>query len=230
MEREAHYLGHRERLRKRLLKAGAEGLHDYEILELLLTYALPRKDVKLIAKELITQFGSFSAVLDAGVEELQKVPGLGPTSACLLPLVKEASNAYLAEKMEQKDLLSSPRAAIDFAQAKLAGRTNEAFMVIYLNTRNEATDYEILHEGTLDSSIVYPRRIVEGALNHHASGLLLVHNHPSGHPDPSLEDKEITQAILKAAQTVDIRVLDHIIVGKGGYFSFVENHLLEEQP
>ena len=228
MEEKPDYWGHRERLRERLLKTGAEGLHDYEILELLLTYAFPRKDVKPVAKKLIKHFGSLSNVLDASVEELQEVPGLTPRSAFLLPLVKEASNSYLAEKMKQKDLLTSPQAAVEFARAKLVGRTNESFMVIYVNTRNEATDYEILHEGTLDSSVVYPRRIIEGAINHHASGLLLVHNHPSGHTDPSSEDKHITQAIMKAAQTMDIHVLDHVIVGKGGYFSFAENRLLEE--
>ena len=125
-------------------------------------------------------------------------------------------------------MLSSPKVAVEFARAKFGGKANENFMVIYLNTRNEAIGYEILYEGTLDSSVVYPRRIIEGAISHHASGLLVVHNHPSGHTDPSTEDKHITQAILKAAQTMDIRLLDHIIVGKGGYFSFAENRLLEE--
>ena len=228
MEENPDYWGHRERLRERLLNTGSEGFHDYELLELLLTYAFPRKDVKPLAKKLIKHFGSFSNVLDASVDELQKVPGLTPRSAFLLPLVKEASGVYLAEKMRQKDLLTSPQAAVDFARAKLAGKANEVFMVIYLNTRNEAFGYEILHEGTLDSSAVYPRRIIEGAINHRASGLLLVHNHPSGHTDPSSEDKHITQAIMKAAQTMDIHILDHIIVGKGGYFSFAENRLLEE--
>ncbi|MDY7018962.1 MAG: DNA repair protein RadC [Chloroflexota bacterium] len=228
MEKKPDYWGHRERLRERLLKTGAEGFHDYEIIELLLTYAFPRKDVKPVAKKLIKHFGSLSNVLDASVEELQEVPGLTSRSAFLIPLVKEASNAYLAEKMKQKDLLTSPQAAVEFARAKLVGRSNESFMVIYVNTRNEAIDYEILHEGTLDSSVVYPRRIIEGAINHHASGLLLVHNHPSGHTDPSSEDKHITQTIIKAARTMDIHVLDHVIVGKGGYFSFAENRLLEE--
>ena len=228
MEKKPHYWGHRERLRERLIKTGAEGLHDYEVLELLLTYAFPRRDVKPLAKKLIEHFGSFSNALDASVEELQNVPGLTPRAALLLPLVKEASGVYLAEKMKPRDLLTSPQAAVNFARAKLAGKANEVFMVLYLNTRNEAIDYEILHEGTLDSSVVYPRRIIEGAINHRASELLLIHNHPSGHTDPSPEDKRITQTILKATQTMDIRVLDHIIVGKGGYFSFAENHLLEE--
>ena len=228
MEEKPHYLGHRERLRERLLKTGAEGLHDYEILELLLTYAFPRKDVKPLAKKLLMHFGGFANVLDASAEELQKVPGLTPRSALLLPLVKEASGAYLAEKMKQKDLLTSPQAVVEFARVRLAGRVNEVFMVIYLNTRNEAIGYEIIHEGTLNSSVVYPRRIIEGSINYNASGLLLIHNHPSGHTDPSPEDKHITQVIMKAARTMDIHVLDHIIVGKGGYFSFAENHLLEE--
>ena len=229
MEEKPHYLGHRERLRKRFKEVGVEGLHDYEILELILTYAIPRRDVKPLAKELIRKFGSLSNVLDAEAKELRKVRGIGERSAILIKLVKETSAFYLAERMKRKDLLNSPQAVVDFARMKLAGRPNEAFMVIYLNAKNEALDYEIVHEGTVDSSVVYPRRIVEGALAHHAVGLVLVHNHPSGHPEPSWEDKLITRNIVSAARTMDIRVLDHIVVGKEGYFSFKENKLMPNE-
>ena len=220
-----HYIGHRERLRERFRRAGAEGLHDYELLELLLTYAIPRKDVKPLAKELIKKFGGLSGVLDAKQEELEEVPGLGPRSATLIRLVKELHGAYLAEQMEHRDLLSSPQTVVDFARVKLAGLPHEALMVIYLNIKNEVIDHEVLHEGTVDRVVIYPRRIVEAALAHHAAGLILIHNHPSGHPEPSEEDRRLTQAVAAAARTVDIRLLDHIIVGRDGYYSFREEGL-----
>jgi len=221
-----HYWGHRDRLRKRFRKAGGKGLHDYELLELLLTYALPRKDVKPLAKELIERFKSLAGVLDASYDELEGVPGVSPTTATLMPLVKEVCAAYLAEGMRHRDLLHSPQAVVEFARLKLAGCPHEAFMVIYLNTKNQVIDYETIHEGTIDRAVIYPRRIVESALSHHAAGIVLVHNHPSGHVEPSQEDKSITGAILQAAGTVDIRVLDHIIVGKDGYLSFLQEGLL----
>lgn len=221
-----HYIAHRERLRKRFQQAGVKGLHDYELLELLLTYAIPRKDVKPVAKELIKRFGSLAGVLDASSKELEDTYGFGSASATLVRLVKEVSGEYLAEKMKHKDLLTSPQAVVDFARVKLAGYPHEVFMVIYLNTRNEVIDFNIVHEGTIDRAIVYPRRIVEEALAYHAAGLLLVHNHPSGHAEPSEEDKSITLSIVEATRPVDIQVIDHIIVGKDSHFSFVENQLL----
>ncbi len=222
-----HYLGHRERLRKRFERAGSRGLHDYELLELLLTYSIPRKDIKPIAKDLIKRFDSFNGVFDASLDELRDLPGLGSTSAVLIQVIKEIFAVYLGEKMKRKDLLSSPQLAVDFARIKLAGLSHEAFMVIYLNTKNEAIRSEIIHEGTVDRAIIYPRRIIESALTYHAAGLLLTHNHPSGYPQPSDEDKKITSAIAEAARTMDIRIIDHIIVGKKGYFSFVEKQLNE---
>lgn len=222
-----HYLEHRKRLRDRFQKAGVDGLNDYELLELLLTYALARKDVKPIAKDLVKRFGSVSGVLDAERKELEQVEGMGSISATLIRLVKELCGAYLGEGIKRKkDVLSSPRSVADFARLKLAGLSHEAFMVIYLNVKNEVLHYENLQEGTVDHVVVYPRRIIEAALSHHASGLILVHNHPSGNTDPSEEDKQLTRQIIKAAGTLDIKVLDHIIVGKGGYFSFMENNLM----
>lgn len=220
-----HYLEHRKRLREKFQKAGAEGLHDYELLELLLTYALPRKDVKPIAKALLDRFDGLAGILDATQRELEEIKGLGPNSATLIRLVKEFCVTYLAERMKRKDLLSSPQAVVDFARAKLAGLPHEAFMVIYLNTKNEVIEHEVIHEGTVDRAVVYPRKIIESALAHHAVGLILVHNHPSGYPEPSPEDQRLTHAIAEAARTVDIRVLDHIIVGKSNYFSFREHQV-----
>lgn len=221
-----HYWEHRERLRERFRRAGGKGLHDYELLELLLTYGRPRKDLKPLAKDLIKRFKSLAGVLDASYDDLKEVPGVGPVTATLIPLVKEVGAAYLAEGMKQGDLLRSPQTVVDFARLKLVGCPHEAFMVIYLNTKNQVVDYETIHEGTIDRAVVYPRRIVESALSHHAAGIVLVHNHPSGHVEPSQEDKDITGAVAQAAGTVDIRVLDHIIVGRDGYLSFLQEGLL----
>lgn len=221
-----HYINHRKRLRERFQKAGADGMHDYELLELLLTYSIPRRDVKPVAKKLINTFGSLPGVLDADRSELEKLSGVGSMSASLIRLVKELYTTYLSERMKDADILSSPEAVIDFSRVKLAGLANEAFMVIYINVKNEVIDYALLQEGTLDNVAVYPRRIVETALSHHASGIILVHNHPSGNPLPSKEDKLLTKEIADAVFALDMRVLDHLIVGKEGYFSFMENNLI----
>ncbi|MDO8955349.1 MAG: DNA repair protein RadC [Deltaproteobacteria bacterium] len=226
MENKPDYLGHRKRLRERFRKNGTEGMHDYEVLELLLTYAIPRKDVKPIAKDLLKRFGSLSGVLDAGQKELEEVANIGPISSTLIRLVKETCGIYLAKKMRNKDVLSSPQAVLDFARVKLAGLPHEAFMVIFLNAKNKVLDYKVLQEGTVDRAVIYPRRMVEEALAHHAAGIILVHNHPSGDSEPSPEDKQLTRSLTEAARTIDLRVLDHIIVGKEGYCSFLESRLM----
>jgi DNA repair protein RadC len=217
---------HRKRLRERFQRGGAAGLHNYELLELLLTYAVPRVDVKPPAKALLKRFRTLSGVLDASQTELESVRGLGGTSAVLIRLVKQLLSGYLEEQIQRRDVLSSPEAVRDFARVKLAGLPHEAFMVIFLDVKNHVIHHEVLHEGTVDRAVVYPRRIIESALAHHAAGLILSHNHPSGDPEPSQEDKRLTRSVVDAARTVEIRVLDHLIVGKAGYFSFHENQLL----
>jgi DNA repair protein RadC len=225
MLQEPHYVEHRKRLKERF-RERAEGLRDYELLELLLTYSIPRKDVKPVAKGLIKRFGSLSGVLDGEQSELETSNGLGPHSATLIRLCRELCCAYLAEGLKRKDALSSPEAVVDFARARLAGLAHEAFMVIFLNVKNEVLRFEILHEGTVDRAVIYPRRIVEAAIANRAVNLILVHNHPSGHTEPSAEDKVITRSIVDAARTLEIRVLDHLIVGRGGHFSFAANGLI----
>src|SRR5436853_6046534 len=226
MDDKPHYIEHRKRLRERFIRAGPDGLQDYELLELLLTYAIPRVDVKPVAKSLLKRHGGLAGVLDAPQNELESEPGLGTESAVLIRLINEMCSAYLKEGASQRDVLSSPEAVVNFARAQIAGLPHEAFMLIFLNTKNEMIDSEIVQEGTVDRATVYPRRVIEAALSRHASSLILVHNHPSGHPDPSAEDKVLTRTILEAARTMDIRVLDHIIVGRRGHFSFAENRLM----
>jgi DNA repair protein RadC len=164
--------------------------------------------------------------LDASIEELRHVPEVGIASATLVKLVKELCAIYLAQGMEKRDVLTSPQRVLDFSRMKLAGLPHEAFMAIYVNTQNEVIGHGVVNEGTVDQVAVYPRRIVEQALARHATGLIVVHNHPSGYVEPSEEDKQLTRALKQAAQLLDIRLLDHIVVGKSGYFSFLERGLL----
>jgi DNA repair protein RadC len=220
------YFEHRKRLRERFVNAGPRGLTDYELLELLLTYAIPRQDIKPVAKSLLRRFTTVGGVLSAGKHDLESVRGLGPQSALLIRLVKELFCVYVEERIVTSDVLSSPDAVVEFAKVKLGRAAHEAFMVVYLNVKNHVISHEIINEGTVDHAVVYPRRVVESALANHAASLILVHNHPSGDPTPSPEDKFLTKSIIEAARTMEIRVVDHVIVGRGAHFSFHENHLL----
>jgi DNA repair protein RadC len=226
MVEKPHFLAHRSRLRARFRKTEGQGLHEYELLELLLTYAIPRIDVKPIAKRLFERFGGLSGVLDASQREIEGISGVGPISATLIRLVKALCVSYSAERMRNKDILSSPQSVLDFSRLKITGLPNEALMTIYVNVKNQVIDYEMLNEGTVDNVVIYPRRIIEGALRCHASGLIIVHNHPSGNPKPSEEDRLLTNSLSEISKTLDIRLLDHIIVGRDGHFSFRERGLL----
>lgn len=221
-----HVKGHRERLRKRFLDAGLEAMHDYEAVELLLTFVIPRRDVKPLAKNLLARFGSLAGIMDASPRELSAVNGMGSNAAVLLALIKQLCAAYLSDKMKQCEILGSPQAVHDFARMKLGGLPEEAFMVIYLNVKNRVITHEIVIRGTVDQAMVYPRNIVKNTLDNHASNLILVHNHPSGICDPSSDDIRLTDALRAAARTINVKILDHIIVGKGNYYSFVEHGLL----
>ena len=219
--------GHRERLKAKFLSSGFAGLHDYEQLELLLTFAIPRQDVKPVAKALLKQFKSLPGILDAPHSELVKVSGIGANAATLLKVVKETCCEYLSANMQGDQVtLSTPCSVKDFARMKLGGSKNEAFMVIYLNTQNRVIDHEIEFVGTVNKTIVYPRNIIKNALLKDATGLIVVHNHPSGTPTPSKHDLELTQSLKEAAQTVNIRLLDHLIVTQSSTLSFVEKNLL----
>lgn len=227
MNETPHYAGHRKRLQERFQKSAAQGMHQYEVLELLLTYAIPRKDVKPVAKALMKRFGSISGILDARLEDLHTVQGIGTTSTTLMKLVKEMIGMYFQDRMAKSDFLSSPQAVINFARARISGNSYESFMAVYLNVKNVPVAHEILHEGTLDHAVVYPRRVIESAISHRAASVIFIHNHPSGQCEPSSQDRELTRTLAKATSAVEIRLLDHIIIGKGGYFSFAEKNLPE---
>ena len=231
-----HYYGHRKRLRERFKKTGLVSFQDYEAIEFLLTLAIPRKDVKIPAKEAIKRFGSFRGVLDAPIEELKKIPGIGEVAPLAIRFIREAANLYLQPK-SQTDLtlekiepevisLKDPKVLCDYCRAALGAQPNETFKVIYLDSRFRVIDLETMTEGTIDRATVYPRKVMESALKKKASILVFAHNHPDGNINPSDHDKILTRALVLAAKTLNITVFDHIIVSKDEAFSFRKEGLL----
>lgn len=221
-----HYLGHRRRLKERYLGGGCDGLQDHEKVELLLSYGLPRKDTKPLAKELLRRFQNIKGVLDAPVEELTAVPGLGIHTALLLKLVKDMGAAYLLVRARAKIPLSSSEELLDFCKTKLGGLKDERFYVCYLDARNRLLAMELIQEGSVNQAVVYPRKVLEGALKYKASAMILVHNHPSGHVQPSDSDVRLTRIIQDAARFLDIPVHDHVIVGENQIFSLRSEGLM----
>jgi DNA repair protein RadC len=219
--------GHRERLRKRFIKSGLAGFHDYEIVELLLVLATPQKDMKDQAKEAIKRFGSLRGVLEAPVEELRKIKGIGPVNSLGIKIIQEVAREFLKEKMLEKPAFGSAQAIFDYLYHSMRDLKKEVFKVLYLNSQNQILASEDLSEGTVDSSVVWPREVAAGALRNNATGLIFAHNHPSGNPEPSDNDKEVTHDLVYAAKIMQIKVLDHIIIGDNRYFSFAAEGLIE---
>jgi DNA repair protein RadC len=223
-----HYTGHRERLRNRFLKSGYDGMADYEVVELLLTLAIPRKDVKEPAKRLIQQFGNLKGILDAPVEELRKVEKIGEVTAVALKIIRAAATLYLQQNAEGREMLSDPLQLAAFWRMRIGGLANEVFQVGYLDSayRLLRDGIETLEEGTIDRAAVYPRRVVESALRRGAAALIVAHNHPNGNVQPSEQDKLMTRALVLAAETVQLKIVDHLIVSSADVFSFRKAGLL----
>ncbi|MDD4003792.1 MAG: DNA repair protein RadC [Elusimicrobiaceae bacterium] len=215
-----HHEGHRQRLRERFRAAGLDALLDHEVLELLLTYSIPRRDTKPLAWALLKKFGTLSGVLDAKPQELSEVPGMGRESVTLLTLLRAVMKRYFMGSLQKKEMLRSPDEVVDFCRASLEGEKDEIFEVLYLTIKNTVIGCERLSSGTIDRAAVSPRRVVENSLKARAASLILVHNHPSGNATPSREDILITEEIIRAARALDIAVLDHIIIGKNEHYSF----------
>jgi DNA repair protein RadC len=220
-----HYCGHRQRLKEKFLLS-PDALGDYELIELLLTYAIPRKDVKPLAKTLLTHFKDIQSILNADIEALLEVRGLSRNSALLIKLIHELESKSMALKFTSKYSLNSPDEVIEFARKKLASLKHEAFMVIYLNSRNKVETYEIINEGTVNKVVIYPRNLIKNALKNNASAIILIHNHPSGECEPSASDIHLTGLISKAASVMDMKLLDHIIVTSHDSFSFANEQIL----
>ncbi len=213
--------GHRKRLRERFLSAGLEAFHDHEVLELILTYAIPKKDVKPIAKALLSHFHSFHAVLEAPRELLEKVPGVGLQASILLSCLLKIFERYQQDKQKSKKYISSPEEAWEYIRPVI-DKSYESFWLIALDSQNKIIACEMIQKGTVNRTPLVPRMVVEASIKHKASGIIIAHNHPSGNPKPSKADHEITSILKKILEAIDIKLLDHIIVGENSYFSFLQ--------
>ncbi len=216
---EAHYHGHRERLRSRFRDNGDGALADYEILELLLFRLIPRRDTKPIAKALIDRFGSLAAVFGAQPALLQEVKGIGETIATELKLVSAIAHRMLKSELTGKQVLSSWSSVIEYCHAAMAFESREQFRILFLDKRNALIADEVQGRGTVDHTPVYPREVVKRALELSATAIILVHNHPSGDPTPSRADIDMTHVIVSTAKPLGITVHDHIIIGREGHAS-----------
>ncbi len=220
--------GHRRRLREKFLKAGLRGFLDYEIIELLLTLGTPRRDCKLQAREAVSRFRTLRGVLEASPDELQKIKGIGPHNMFGLKLIQEVSRRFLRDRMMSKPYCHSSKEVFDYLYHALRDVKKEKFKVLFLGPKNQIMEEKTVFEGTVDTSVVYPREIVKEALKCNASSLIFVHNHPSGDPQPSMSDRGITRDLVFAANIMQLRVLDHIIIGNNCYFSFADEGLIED--
>lgn len=217
------YMGHRQRIRDKFATGGLDHFLDHETLELLLTYCIARRDTKPIAWALIKRFGNLSAVLDAPVEELCEVPGMGEHSAQFLKLIRSVFKKYSLEEVKEKPTIRTPQEVLSYCNASLSGQSDECVELIYLSVRNTVIGTEVISSGTLDRVSISPRKIVERALAAKAAAIIVVHNHPSGDPTPSTDDIMMTKEIVRAAAVLGIAVHDHIIVGKGRHYSLRAN-------
>lgn len=215
-----HWLGHRDRLRQKLLTRGAGALEDYELLEALLFAFLPRRDVKPIAKALLTRFGGLSAIFAADPKKIAKIEGMGETSAAYLKAAAELSNRAAREEISARPVISSWNTLVTYVRTQLQHETREQFRVLFLDKKNQLINDEIMSLGTVDEAAIYPREIARRALELAASSLILVHNHPSGDTTPSRADIDVTRELIDALMAFDISVHDHLIVGTGGVTSF----------
>ncbi len=214
------YLGHRERLRERFRSGGANALPDYELLELVLFRSIPRADTKPVAKALISRFGSFAEVIGAAPERLMEVKGVGEAVAQDLKLIQAAGMRLARGEVMNRPLLSSWKAIVDYCRAAMAFETREQFRILFLDKKNQLIADEVQQQGTVDHTPVYTREVIRRALELASTAIILVHNHPSGDPTPSMADIDMTRKIIQAGEKLGVLVHDHIIIGKKDHVSF----------
>ena len=220
--------GHRKRLREKFLKSGLAGFNDYEIVELLLSLGTPRKDCKVPAKEALKRFQTLRGVMEASPDDLQEIEGIGNHSAFGIKLVKEVAGEYLKAKALEKPFFSSSREIFDYLYHSMRGLKKEVFRVIYLNSQNQIINTIDLSKGTINSSSVSLREVIEGAVKNNAVSIIFVHNHPSGNPQPSESDRSLTRELVYAGRIMRLMILDHIIIGDDKYFSFAGDGLIKK--
>ena len=220
--------GHRGRLRQKFLSGGFERFSDEEVVEFLLTLGTPRGDLKPSARKALTHFGSLSDVLSAPMEKLTEIKGIGPKNALYLKLVHQVAGRYLRDRAEGKPFFGSSQAVFDYLFHTMRDLKREIFKVLFLNRKNELIHDQDVFFGTLTGSAVYPREILTLALEHRAAGLVFVHNHPSGDPAPSAEDRKLTRDLIWASRLLSIQVVDHLIIGHNRYYSFADQGLIKQ--
>ena len=223
---EPHFAGHRERLRERFRRGGSSALNDYEFLELILFRAMPRRDVKPIAKALLARFGSFAEVLAARPERLDEIAGLGEAAVTELKIVEAAARRLAQSAIEKRRNLGSSSAVLDYCRTAMAYIDHEEFRILFLDKKNQLIADEVQGVGTVDHAPVYPREVMRRSLELGATALILVHNHPSGDPSPSTADIAMTVQIVSLGKALGIVVHDHLIIGRQGHASFRNLKLL----
>ena len=219
--------GHRQRLRERFLSSGLDGFHDYEVIEILLTLGMPRKDCKDAAKEALSRFKTLQGVLEAAPDELCRVAGIGPKNLFGIKLIKAVADRYLKKKLIHKDAINDSKALFDYLYHSIGDKNREFFKVIFLDSKNQIIAADTLSEGTLTASSVYPREVIQQALRHDAAALIFAHNHPSGDPKPSSEDVAITRQLVFACKTMGLVAHEHIVIGDNRYYSFADQGYIE---
>ena len=219
--------GHRQRLQRRFLKGGLNGFLDYEVVELLLTLGTPRRDCKRLAKQAMGKFKMLRCVLEANEDELQEIEGIGPKNIFGIRLVQEVSRRFLREKMMSRPVCHSSREVFDYLYHSLRDSKKEKFKAIFLDAKNRIIEEETFFEGTVDTSVVYPREIVKNALKCNASAVIFVHNHPSGDPTPSPSDLALTRRLVQVGDLIGIPVLDHVVITPFCHTSFRDLGIIE---
>jgi DNA repair protein RadC len=214
-----HHFGHRQRLRDRFRQGGADAMPDYELMEMILFRAIPRRDTKPLAKALIEKFGGFAEAINAVEERLAEVPGLGEAAITEIKLVRAAALRLMRGELRQRPLFSSWEKVVQYCRAAMAYEMREEFRILFLDNRNRLIADEVQGRGTVNHTPVYVREVIKRALELSASSIILVHNHPSGDPTPSRADIDMTKQIIEAAKKLDISVHDHLIVGRDGHIS-----------
>ena len=226
LRRKPDYVGHRERLRERFMSGGPKALHDYEMLELLLFRALPRQDTKPLAKALLARFRSFPEVLTADPLRLKEVKGVGDAVIAELKLVVAASERIVRGAIEKRPVLTSWSKIIDYCRTCMAFRDRECLRILFLDTKNCLITDEVLQEGTVNHTQVYPRELMRRAMELSASSIIIVHNHPSGDPEPSGFDIAQTKTLIELGEKLGVKIHDHVVIGRNGHVSLKGQKLI----
>jgi len=226
MHENDHKSGHRERLKARFRKGGVDALADYELIELQLMMAIPRRDVKPLAKELISIFGSYAEVISASPERLAEISGVGDNVVTTLKLAEASAQKFAQGIILGKPVLNNWQALINYCSSQMAFKKNEQFHVLFLDRQNRLIADEKMQQGTIDHTPIYPREIIKRALELGSTAIILVHNHPSGDPTPSREDIEMTKKVIEAGKQLGVTLHDHLIISKTGHSSFKTMELI----